>query len=66
MDRATLIQAMDDYCRRAGLKPSTVGQYALRNRRFYDNLVAGRDFQVGTAERLLAWMHDNPPREAAE
>jgi len=56
MDRQELIYKIEAFSAASGLRPSTICQYALLNRRFYDNLVAGRDYQVGTAQRLVEWM----------
>lgn len=61
MDRQDLISKIEGYSADSGLKPSTICQYALSNRRFYDNLLAGKDYQVGTGERLVAWMQKHPP-----
>ncbi len=65
MNREQIIKAVDDYAERSGLKRSTICQYALQNRHFYNNLKSGKDFRFGTAERLLAWMRDNPPNPKA-
>jgi hypothetical protein len=62
MDRQELIRKIEAFSQASGLKPTTVCQYALQNRRFYDNIVAGRDYQVGTAQRLTEWMD----RQSAE
>jgi hypothetical protein len=63
MDRQDLIFKIEQYGRAANLKPSTICQYALLNRRFYANLCAGRDYQIGTAQRLVEWMENNPPAD---
>ena len=63
MDRQDLISKIEAYSAVSKLKPSTICQYALSNRRFYDNLRAGKDYQVGTGERLLGWMQKHPPAE---
>lgn len=60
MQRSQIIKAVDDYCAETGLKASTVCQYAVRNRHFYQNLKDGSDYQVGTADRLMRWIEENP------
>lgn len=56
MDKHTLMSAIEQHSARTGLKPSTICQYAVANRLFYENLVAGKDYQIGTATRLLEWI----------
>jgi hypothetical protein len=56
MDRQHLINKIEQFSDASGLKPSTICQYAVLNGRFYDNLVSGRDYQIGTAQRLIDWI----------
>lgn len=65
MTHAEIIAAIDGYAARSGLAPSTVCQYALKNRLVYDRLKTGGSCSVKTVERLLGWMHDNPPSSDA-
>lgn len=60
MQRTEIIKAVDAYAEASGLKQTTICQYAVQNRHFYDNLVGGKDYQVGTADRLIEWMRANP------
>jgi hypothetical protein len=56
MDTHDLISAIESHSAKTGLKASTICQYAITNRLFYHNLVAGKDYRVGTAKRLLDWI----------
>lgn len=56
MDKHTLMSAIEQHSVLTGLKPSTICQYAVANRLFYANLMAGKDYQIGTATRLLKWI----------
>lgn len=60
MHRTRIIKAIETYSDVSGLKPSTICQYALRNRRFYDNLVTGGDYLSRSADRLMEWIKANP------
>lgn len=60
MQRDRLIKAIEAYASVAELKASTVCQYAVKNRNFYDNLVSGGDYKISTAERMIKWIKDNP------
>lgn len=69
MQRSDIIKAIDDFSAKSGLKPSTIGQYAARNRNAYKSLKSEGRVSIATIERLLCWMADNPPetfRGAAE
>jgi len=65
MDKSALIAQIEAYSRATGyrLGPSTICQYAAKNRGVYARLVAGKSCTRSTAERLTAWMRDNPPGE---
>lgn len=65
MQRETIIKAVDDFSKSSGLKHSTICQYALRHRLFYEKVKRGEDFQFGTAERLLAWIEAKKAEKAA-
>lgn len=56
MERTHIIAAIEAEAARSGLKPTTICQYAVKNRNLYDNLVNGLDCQIGTARRLLDWI----------
>lgn len=62
MHRTRIIKAIETYSDVTGLKPSTICQYALRNRRFYDNLVTGGDYLSSSAERLMDWIRAHPAK----
>jgi len=63
MEREKIIQAIEDYSRASGLAPSTICQYALRNRKVYQRLKAGGTTSIASAQNLLNWMRDNPPSQ---
>ena len=58
-----LLVEIEDYCRRLGIKASTLGVRALGNSRYFERLErrAGRD--ADDAARLRAFMAANPPPE---
>lgn len=56
MDRTTLIERIEAHAKATKLKASTICQYAIQNRNFYQNLLDGKDYQIGTATRLLDWL----------
>lgn len=58
MDRETVIKAIEDFSATSGLKPSTICQYALRNRLVYDKLKNGGSPGFSSIERLMDWMRD--------
>ena len=58
MDHIAIITAIEDAALSFRLKPTTIGQYAVSNRRLHANLVAGGDCRKKTAKRLLAWIAD--------
>lgn len=60
MDRNHIIKAIDEYARVSGLKPSTICQYAVKNRHAYDRLVSG-SLSMRSAEQILEWINENPP-----
>lgn len=64
MDREQIIKAIDDYAKASGLSQSTICQYALRNRKVYERLKNGGSCSFASVEALMAWMDQNPPREA--
>lgn len=59
MDRQQIIKSIDEYAEATGLKPSTICQYAVKNRHAYDRLVSG-SLALRTAEEILSWMANNP------
>lgn len=61
--RTEIIKAIEAYAAQSGLKPSTICQYAVRNRRLYYRLLARQEQDEALAQRLLHWMRDNPPAQ---
>jgi hypothetical protein len=70
--RQTLIQRIDEFCRRRGIAPATVTGRAVGNSRLYARLLAGGDCTTEVAARVLAWLErqqptgDVQPGEAAQ
>lgn len=56
MERTVIITAIEEAAALTGLKPTTICQYAVKNRNLYDNLVRGLDCQLGTAQRVMDWI----------
>ena len=64
MTRQDVINHIERYAEATGLKPSTICQYAITNRKFYDRMVAGY-FHEERAKRLVDWMNKNAPEPRA-
>lgn len=61
-----IIKAMDAHARKYGLKVTTIGQMAARNRKAYERAQAGT-LNFNTAERILDWIRaDREKREAKQ
>lgn len=56
MDTQDIIAHIEAHAKVTGLKPTTIGQMAVRNRTIYEKLVRGGDIQLRTASALLDWM----------
>lgn len=55
MDRISTIRAIDDYAKASGLMPTTICQYAIQNRKFYERMKGGY-FHEDRAKRVLSWI----------
>lgn len=51
------------YCERAGIKPSTLGQYAVRDNTLFDRLESGGQCLPRTMDRVRAYMESHPVQE---
>lgn len=51
----------DAYCAHAGLKPSTVGAYAVNDGKFFQRIEGGGGCTVATAEKVGHWFSENWP-----
>lgn len=60
-----LIADAERYCAEAGIKLSTLGQYALGNKRWFDDRRAGRPCLTSTVERLRSYLADKRRENAA-
>ena len=54
--REHLLARALNHCAVEGISLSTLSRRALNNGKFFDNLVNGRDFTVGTFDRLIQYM----------
>ena len=66
MTREKIIQRVDRYCEQHGLKPTTVCQYAVRNRSLYERIKRGKSFGFASAEALVKWIDEQEASEAAQ
>lgn len=55
MQQETVIKAIDDFCAETGLKPSSVGQMAVRNRHTYRNIKRG-SASLAVTRAVVAWI----------
>ena len=65
MDRISTIKAIDSYAADSGLKPTTICQYAIANRKFYDRMQTGYFHEVH-AQKILDWIEENPVEDMPE
>jgi hypothetical protein len=56
MNADRLIERIKQASALTGMTPATLCQYGIRNSRFFQNLLDGKDFQHGTATRLLKYL----------
>ena len=66
MQQANIIDEVNDYCARAGIQPSTLAVRVLGNSRFFDRMRRRLDKAEADADKLRAYMAQNPPRGACE
>lgn len=60
-----IIDEIQAYCEAAGISPSTLGVRALGNSRYFDRLQRRIEKTAEDADRLRAYMAENPPKEDA-
>ncbi|NAZ37183.1 hypothetical protein [Rubellimicrobium sp. CFH 75288] len=60
-DREALIEEVRAYCAAAGIEASTLGVRALGNSRFFDRFLRRAEQEAEAAEKLRAYMAENPP-----
>ena len=63
MERKALIKTIERYAQARGIMPSTLCQYAIQNRKFYERLLGGY-YHERQARRIKEWIADNPPQAA--
>lgn len=66
MDREHLIKAIQAHSSKTGLAPATITGRAANNSRLYYRLVNGGDCTMKIAQKVLAYMAENPPAQAPE
>jgi hypothetical protein len=57
-----IIKAFDRYCKRTGMKPSTVGMWAHKDSKLYMRLLAGKSVRLETHAKLIAWFKEHTPK----
>jgi hypothetical protein len=62
MTHETLLDELNDYCARVGLKSSTVCVRALNDSRYPARHLRRVDAMARDAERLRKFMRENPPK----
>lgn len=51
------------YCGHTKRKPSTVGNYAVNDGKFFERIEGGRTCTISTAQKLLGWLSDHWPAD---
>lgn len=62
MKHTSILDEVNAYCARAGIQPSTLAVRALGNSRFFDRMQRRVEKAEADAEKLRAYMAENPPR----
>lgn len=65
MQRKDFIEAVEQYSKETGLKPSTICQYAIQNRKFFGR-VCGGYFHEDTAEKVLSFIEAHRAGETSQ
>lgn len=55
-----LIEEITAYCAAKGISPGTFGSYAIRDGKFFGRIAKGGECLPKTAERVRAYMRENP------
>lgn len=55
MDKNSVIKTIDEFCKIAGMKPSSVGQLSVANRGAYDRIKSG-SAHLNTITQMLEWI----------
>lgn len=61
MTKELLISNIEDFAKRMNIAPATVTSRAVGNSRLYHRLKAGKSCTLDVAERIHAFIADNPP-----
>ena len=62
-DRTKITEEVERYCAAVGIAPSTLSLRALGNARFFERKKRREEKDAADAERLRAYMAQNPPRD---
>lgn len=66
MSTSQLISEVEAHAQRCGLSPATIISRAVSNGRLYGRLKNGNGCTLDTAERIRAYMAQNPPARPSE
>lgn len=58
-----LLSEIEDFSRKAGIKPSTLGRKAINDGKLHERLRKGGSVTLETAERIRRWMLEYGPAE---
>ena len=61
-----MLAACDRYCALTGKARATVSMAILNDGKFFDRIASGKDCQIGTHRRVMAWFQENLPKAEAE
>lgn len=61
-----MLDACDRYCAATGKARATVSMLILNDGKFFDRIAAGKDCQIGTHRRVMAWFQEHLPKAEAE
>lgn len=65
-DRRHIITEVEDYCRKAGISPSTLTVRVLGNSRFLERIKRKLEKADKDAQKLRAFMQQNPPGDLSQ
>lgn len=65
MTRTDLIRMIETFAQSWGIAPATVTSRAVGNSRLYQRMLDGGGCTLGIAEKLIAYMDQNPPPAGA-
>ena len=57
-----MLAACDRYCELTGRARATVSTLVMNDGKFFDRIASGKDFRMGTFERVMGWFAANTPK----